>query len=396
MAKDVKEPEDFFQVGEKEGRLPIYLRYQLFRALDEYAVREKHREQVGLLVGRLGVRPDGKRYLLVEDAIESPVGDDQRGRFDEALWKRARRIAAARHPNRQIVGWFHSRPEGGLEVSEEEQSVHKRFFPEDAQVLYLLDPRGEDRNFYLRDGASLTPVKGFGIYGKPSSIDAKVAEAPPVSGAQPAVNSVAPPVEQQSRVVERSLEKILRRLQKPPLFPKDLAIIVLLVMNALLIWFRPHPPVAVDTASLERGQAELSDKVGAVQQKVERLEKHLAGMQLLDEQLRLVAGLEEIDPALDDEEAEQQEDSDPQTEETVNPGTAGLAERSERLKDGAGRVELYRVEAGDTLSGLASRFYPEATQDLTGALGRYNRLPAPDYAIFPGDVLKVPPVESLL
>ncbi len=388
MKQDIREPDEFFQIGEKDGRLPIYLRYQLFKALDEFAARERHREQVGLLVGRVGKRSDGRGFLLVEDAIESPVGDEEKGRFDEGLWKRARRIAAARHPNRQVVGWFHSHPSGGLEVTEEEQAVHKRFFPEDTQVLYVLDPKADDRNFFLKDGKGLAPLQGFAIFGKPASGEVKPMDGPTSTAAQSSFNTVGPMADQQSRVIERSLEKILRRLQRPPLAKKDLAIIALLLFNALLIWFRPNPPVAVDTASLERGQAEISERLVTVHERIERLEKHLAELQLLDEQLRLVAELEDLDGDLDP-------DLDPPERDPISTTPAAVAERTASLKGGAGRVELYKVEPGDTLSVIAGKVYPEVPEDLTSALARFNRLAAPDFAIFPGDTLKVPPVESL-
>ena len=106
MKTEITEPDEYFLVGQNETRQVIYLRYPLFKALDDFATRESHREQVGLLVGRASQRADGTTYMLVEDAIESPIGDENVGRFDESLWKRARRIAAARHPNRTVVGCF--------------------------------------------------------------------------------------------------------------------------------------------------------------------------------------------------------------------------------------------------------------------------------------------------
>ena len=396
MKSELAEPEEYFQIGQSDPRLVIYLRYPLFKALDDFANRESHREQVGLLVGRQSRRSDGSSFLLIEDAIESPIGDETTGRFEESLWKRARRIAAARHPNRSVVGWFHTHPNQEINVTSEEAGVHKRFFPEDDHVLYRIDPKAKDRQFYYKDGSNLKAANGFCIYGKPQSGDGggpSAAPSPPVAGAKPAVNEVSASPEQQQRYLEKTLEKMTRRLQRPPVGPKDVLVIALLLVNALLIWFRPNPPVNFDTSNLERGQADLSAQVTSVRDRIEKLEKHLADLQLLDEQLKLAAGLEDVgattDPLLEE---------DPLSQPDLGADTKATAEKSPEttaLSQGAGKIQLYKVVAGDTLSVISNKFYPEGGTGITSAFARFNRLKAPDFAIFPGDILKVPPAKAL-
>ncbi len=396
MKSEIAEPEEYFQIGQSDPRLVVYLRYPLFKALDDFANRESHREQVGLLVGRPGRRSDGSSFLLIEDAIESPIGDESTGRFEESLWKRARRIAAARHPNRSVVGWFHTHPNQEINVTSEEAGVHKRFFPEDDHVLYRIDPKAKDRQFYYKDGSSLKAANGFCIYGKPQSGDGAptAVPAPPIAGAKPAVNEVSASPEQQQRYLEKTLEKMTRRLQRPPVGPKDVLMIGLLIVNALLICFRPNPPVTIDTSNLERGQADLSAQVTAVRDRIEKLEKHLADLQLLDEQLKLAAGLEDVgtttDPLLEDDPLNQPEVST----DASQPG-ADKSPDSSALSQGAGKIQLYKVVAGDTLSVISNKFYPEGGASITSAFARFNRLKAPDFAIFPGDILKVPPAKAL-
>lgn len=389
MKTEVTEPDEYFQVGQHDKNLTIYLRYPLFKALDEFAEREKNREQVGLLVGRAGTRKGGQGYLLIEDAIESPIGDENTGRFEDSLWKRARRIAKARHPNRSVVGWFHTHPEGKARVTDEEWSVHKRFFPEDDQVLYLIDPKAKDRNFFRRVEDGLSPTEGFCIYGKPQSGEAD--EVTPIEGSKPHLATVGASSESQQRHADRTLDKILKTVQSPPIGSKDLLILVLLVVNAGLILFRPNPPVKVDTSDLQRGQVELSAQVDGVRSRIEKLEKNLNDMRLLDQQLKVAAGLEEI--GSDDPELQ------PESESTASPPPANHTGRSVKepgdLVGGAGRVQLYQVEVGDTLSVLTQKFYPESPSGTMLALARFNRLASPDYAIFPGDTLKLPELDAL-
>ena len=317
------------------------------------------------------------------------------GRFDESLWKRARRIAAARHPSRSVVGWFHTVSHGDLNLTTEELGVHKRFFPEEHQVLYRIDPKAKDRVFYLKDSGTLKVAAGFCIYGKPSAEQVSAEQAaPPVAGAKPTVASVAVSPEQQQRYLERTLEKIHRRLQRPPVGPKDFVIMALLLLNAAMIWFRPVPTTKVNVDGLERSQAEISAQVTEVRDRISKLEQHLADLQLLDQQLKLAAGMEEIEGVRpEDVESPELDPMAPASPLAVSPPTPTAG--ADGLAGGAGKVTLYKVVENDTLSKITAKFYPEAGPDVTAAFARFNRLQAPEFAIFPGDVLKVPDEKAL-
>lgn len=386
-----KQPDEYFQVGTDDDTLCIYLRYPLFKALDDFAKRDSQREQVGLLVGRLSQSPEGKPFLLIEDAIESPLGDEKSGRLEESLWKRARRIAAARHPNRSVVGWFHTHPESGLQVTAEESAIHKRFFGEDHQVLYLIDGAASDRNFFYPVGDELRAAAGFNIYGKPSSGHGEDDELEPETApGKPRLRAVEASPELQGRHLERTLNKILKEQQKSKLSWKDGLIVGLLLMNAILILFRPSPPVQVDTSKLERGQSDLSAQVDTVKGRIDKLEKHLGDLSLLDQQLKLAAGMEDID--LGEESAEQPVKKDPVPK--PSPAASDSVAQNSELKGGAQAVHLYKVVPGDTLSVLVDRNYPDASTGFTQRFAEFNRLKAPDYPIFPGDTLKLPNKES--
>lgn len=383
---ELKEPEEYFLIGQDDQRLAIYLRHPLFKALEDFAKRESQREQVGLLVGRISENSEGQKFMLVEDAIEAPLGDEATGRFEESLWKRARRIAAARHPNRVVVGWFHTHLDGEMSLTEEERGVHKRFFPEQDHVLYVLSDQAKDRNFFFRQDGEMTAAEGFRIFGKTpaNSADEELVGVP---DAKSRFNTVGATPEQQSRQVDRSLEKIQKRLANPPMTAKDFLILGLLVANGLLIWFRPNPPVKVDNSALQRGQSELSAQVGAVENRISKLERRLGELALLDEQLKLAAGMEDID--LGDE-------PDPLAEPVVTATAAPLASANQQdLAGGQAKITLYKVKEGDILGVLVDKFYPDGPAGTMKAFARFNRLKGPNFDIFPGDTLKVPAPEAL-
>jgi len=110
----------------------------------------------------------------------------------------------------------------------------------------------------------------------------------------------------------------------------------------------------------------------------------MADQSVLDEQLKLAAGLESID-GLPDE--------DLGLEEPLPVATSAPVETSGALTGGTGQIKLYKVAQGDILGVLVEKFYPNAPAGTIKAFSSFNRLKGD--AIFPGDVLKVPELEAL-
>ncbi|MBI3926797.1 MAG: LysM peptidoglycan-binding domain-containing protein [Armatimonadetes bacterium] len=363
---EVLEPTEFFQVGKESPGLRIYLRYELFRALDDFAVRDTSTEQAGLLVGQVQQGEEGT-FLLVEDALEIGVDDAGGGRFTPRSWQHARRIAGTRYPRKSVVGWFHTHPGSGLELSAEEVEVHDNYFPEAWQIVYVVDPVQKDRNFHRREEGKLLSSAGFRIYGK---------ESPASMSSHPAVarKPSAPDDHLKERYLERSLDKIQRMLRRPPMQAKDYVIAVLLLLNMLVLLFRPAPPARVDQTEVLKAQAELGQKMDLMQTRLDSLERHLAALDMIDQELALAPAdaPSETAPAGD-----------------LEPPPPVFTDRSGNM------VRLHKVKQGDTLSTISEKYYQSSAPRLVSALGRFNRLTGPGYEIFPGETVKIPPRKNL-
>lgn len=377
--KKLLEPAEFFQVGTQGDGIRIYLRYDLYRALDDHAVRDTTKELVGLLVGRTGEGDSGP-FMVVEDAIESGLGDKRTGRLQSAAWQRARRVAKTRHPHREVVGWFHTHPGTGLDLAEEEREVHDKFFDEEWQLVYVVDPLRRDRNFHIRQQGELQAVTGFRIFGKEGG-----AISPESVEGVATIRTSQPDEELKERYLERSIEKIQKTVRRRAVGFVDYVMIALLVANLGFMVLRPSPPVKVDTSELSEGQAQLSDQLTALRGRMEKLERHLAELQLLDEQLQLAV-----------EEEDEGEVADPSAKKPKPAARPKPKPRTERADNTGGKptagtkVRLHKVASGDTLGTIAEEYYDSASPGLVAGLGRFNKLKAPNYAIFPGDTVKVP------
>lgn len=358
-----EEPTEFFEVGSDEAGLRIYLRYDLFRALDEFAVRDTSRELAALLVGQIHEGPQGN-CIVVEDAIEIGVGDDREGRFSPRVWQHARRVARTRYATKVIVGWYHTHPGTGLDLSQEEREVHKSFFPEAWQVMYVVDPVTRDRNFYRTQEGRMTGVRGFRIFGKDA---ANLRDKPTPQPSPPAAAAPRPEEGLRERYVERSLEKLLRGQRRPPVRPFDLLLFVLLVANLLAIILKPSPVAKVNLAPVSKSLEGVSNQVTAVNRRLEKLERHLAELQVIDDQIIQATPTPGASPA---------------------PEVTSMAPRL-----GSKEVLQHQVKEGDTLSLIAEKYYGSAATSVIAGLSKYNKLQGNE--IFPGDILKIPARDSL-
>ena len=362
-----EEPPDFFEVGSEEPGLRIYLRYDLFRALDEYAVRDTSRELAALLVGQVQEGGQGGNCIVVEDAIEVGVADEREGRFSPRVWQHARRVARTRYANKVIVGWYHTHPGTGLDLSQEEREVHKSFFPEAWQVMYVVDPVSRDRNFYRSQESRLSGVRGFRIFGKETAAIKERESAPPP--AQP-TNPTRAEEPLRERYLERSLEKIMRGQRRPPVRPIDLVIIGLLVANLLATLLRSQPVAKVDLSPVTGPVGRVAAQVSALSKRLELLEQHLKDLQVLDDQI-----------------------SQPNPDASATPGVSGTPEVGLAPAEGSKEIREHLVKEGDTLSLIAEKYYGPSGSSLVGALAKYNKLRGNE--IFPGDTLKIPARDRL-
>ena len=376
------EPSEFFQVGQEEPGLLLYLRHDLFRALDEFAVRDTSRELAALLVGQLGENAEGD-FVLVEDAIEVPISEDQVSRFNTRSWQQARRVARTKHQDKIIVGWYHTHPGTGLELSSEEREVHSSFFPESWQIMYLVDPVSRDRNFFRTVEGRLCPVKGFRVYGREGpQTSSERAAAPAASGPQEAMKE---------RYLERSVEKILRMLRRPAVRPIDLLLLLLLVANLVQPWLKPAPVAKIDPSLLRGDQQKMIGQLKNLTSKVESLEKHLAAMQVIDEQL--TPSSSSPTPSTS---ATASPEASPTPKASASPAASATPQAPTTPAPTASKgddIKEVKVKKGDTLSLLCEHYYGSSAGKLVSALAHYNSMK--NTQVYLGQSLRIPAKAAL-
>lgn len=147
-----------------EGDLPIFLDYQTADALERHALRDTSVELGGILLGRECLDDQtGAPFVRITRALEAKHFENTQASFTYThdAWEEITRERDRRHPDLDIVGWYHTHPDFGVFLSGHDQFLHQHFFGQPLQVAYVIDPIRQTRGFFRwRDGAT-EQVGGF-------------------------------------------------------------------------------------------------------------------------------------------------------------------------------------------------------------------------------------------
>jgi len=107
-------------------------------------------ERGGALVGRYSIDKRGQRFVVVEEALSAPAAPSSpvhiEIRVEDWLPIRAR---IARAGERRLLGWYHSHPGVGVEMSRVDRRTHERVFGTDWQVALVVDTWSSAHRFFI-------------------------------------------------------------------------------------------------------------------------------------------------------------------------------------------------------------------------------------------------------
>lgn len=192
MSDDIElELTDASEGGEGPGTPLVFVGRETLAAIDRHAREDLDTELGGVLLGSAACSAEGV-IVVVEAAIPALHTDAGRGNvtFTHETWEQINRIKDRDHPDKRIVGWYHTHPGFGLFLSDYDVFIHRHFFNLPWQVALVVDPRKGDSGFFLWEGDEIAGPRGFEVVGPAAPMPPAPAPAP-LPPAQP----VAAPAE---------------------------------------------------------------------------------------------------------------------------------------------------------------------------------------------------------
>jgi proteasome lid subunit RPN8/RPN11 len=111
-------------------------------------------EVCGVLVGNVFHDAAGA-WLYVEHAIEGNHAAQRTAQvtFTAETWAHIQAVMDRDHPDRRILGWYHTHPGFGIFLSDMDVFIQDNFFGEPWQVALVYDPKAKEEGLFLwKDG----------------------------------------------------------------------------------------------------------------------------------------------------------------------------------------------------------------------------------------------------
>lgn len=104
------------------------------------------REVGGVLVGVI----ERGKPPRVDGSIRAVQADETAAQltFTQDTWEHIHRALERDHPDRQIVGWYHTHPGYGLFLSDQDMFIHRNFFQNRSQIALVIDPLANEEGIF--------------------------------------------------------------------------------------------------------------------------------------------------------------------------------------------------------------------------------------------------------
>ncbi|AGC46686.1 hypothetical protein MYSTI_05407 [Myxococcus stipitatus DSM 14675] len=154
-------------VAPEPGELRIAMEKQPYAQIIGHAVLEPDVEVCGVLVGRLLEDAHGP-YLSITHVIRGEAAKQEGAQvtFTHDTWNHIHREMDSKHPDEQIVGWYHTHGGFGIFLSEMDTFIHRNFFSQPHQVAYVYDPLAGSEGFFHGMAGDLRQVRRYWLGGR--------------------------------------------------------------------------------------------------------------------------------------------------------------------------------------------------------------------------------------
>jgi proteasome lid subunit RPN8/RPN11 len=146
--------------------LPIFLDRKPADLIERHALRDTSVELGGILLGKECVDEEtGRPFVWITEAIEAKHYENTQASFTYThdSWQEITRERDQKHPELDIVGWYHTHPDFGIFLSSHDLFIHHNFFDQKLQVAYVVDPIRQIRGFFQWRNGEMEQVGGFHI-----------------------------------------------------------------------------------------------------------------------------------------------------------------------------------------------------------------------------------------
>ena len=180
----------------EKSAMSIYIRLAALEGIESHAISTLKAEVGGMLLGGV-YRHDGQIYVQIEGFLPACDANEQRARltFTHETWRQLNDEREAKYSELGIVGWYHTHPNLGVFLSDDDKFIHRNFFSEEERLALVIDPVANERAFFHQSDGKLPKLPGFYVFDDASASERIEATLDKMRHEPQAISTPAPPVQ---------------------------------------------------------------------------------------------------------------------------------------------------------------------------------------------------------
>lgn len=145
--------------------MQIYLAETTLNNIKRHAASDTSRELGGVLIGKLCQYSD-RRYINITGSIRArhTTASSDSITFTHDTWEDIHRQIEDKHPDKVILGWYHSHPRYGVFMSPRDIFIHQNFFNQGWHTALVVDPVQDELALFRLKEDEVVQCSGYYLY----------------------------------------------------------------------------------------------------------------------------------------------------------------------------------------------------------------------------------------
>jgi proteasome lid subunit RPN8/RPN11 len=150
-----------------DSPFPIFMHHRVNLAITQHARQNSEREVGGFMLGEVCRDEHAQLFVVVTHALQAEFAEETRGHitFTHKTWLGIHSLHEAHHPDKLIVGWYHTHPGWSIFLSQQDLFIHQSYFKQPWQVALVIDPSIDRAGFFVWKNNQIsnpqTPIEPF-------------------------------------------------------------------------------------------------------------------------------------------------------------------------------------------------------------------------------------------
>lgn len=159
-----KFPKNIRQVGQIDQNRKIYVEDYVMTYIKRLALKSYGNYQIAVLLGKF-IRQQDSKNIFISGAVEvQRIFFEEDILFTNEAWTSIYESIKEHFTNTEIIGWYLTKPELSLEVTEQITKIHIDNFAGQDKILLMYDPITREEVFYIYGNTGLERQEGYYIY----------------------------------------------------------------------------------------------------------------------------------------------------------------------------------------------------------------------------------------